>query len=71
MRFDTPHIEFNQYQNSLHFEQTHSAFKKYFTIEELKYISNRIKIGLEDYLHYKIDNPIIYIEVDDFISSIV
>jgi hypothetical protein len=67
LRFDTLHINSNQYQHFLHFVQTHSGCKKKFTIEELKYISNRIKIGLEDYLNYKIDNPIIYIEVDDLI----
>lgn len=67
LRFDTPHIILNQYHHSLHFHQTHSGSKKKFTIEELKYISNMIKIGLEDYLNYKIDNPIIYIEVDDLI----
>ena len=67
LRFDTPHINLNQYHHSLHFHQNHSCCKKNFTIEELKYISNKIKIGLEDYLNYKIDNPIIYIEVDDLI----
>jgi hypothetical protein len=67
LRFDSLHINLNQYHHSLHFVQTHSGCKKKFTIEELKYISNRIKIGLEDYLNYKIDNPIIYIEVDDLI----
>ena len=67
LRFDTHHINSNQYHHSLHFDQTHSCCKKNFTIEELKYITNRIKIGLEDYLNYKIDNPTIYIEVDDLI----
>lgn len=67
LRFDTQHINSNQYHHSLHFSQTHSGCKKNFAIEELKYITNRIKIGLEDYLNYKIDNPIIYIEVDDLI----
>ena len=67
LRFDTQHINSKQYHHSLHFGQTHSCCKKNFTIEELKYITNIIKLGLEDYLKYKIDNPIIYIEVDDLI----
>jgi hypothetical protein len=66
LSLDTIHENLKQYQHSLHFHQNHSCCKTYFTIEELKYISNRIKIGLEDYLNYKIDNPIIYIEVDEF-----
>lgn len=35
-----------------------------FTIDELTYISNKIRDGLEEYLHYEIDSPIIYIEID-------
>jgi hypothetical protein len=39
--------------------------KEYFSIEDLKNISNRIKNELEEYLHYEIDTPILYIETDD------
>ena len=48
----------------LHFNQSHSDDN--FTIEELIYISNKIKNGLEELLHYEIDEPIIYIRVDEF-----
>jgi hypothetical protein len=50
--------------HSLIFHQRHSSVKEYFKIEELKYISEKIQIGLEDFLRYKIDSPIIYIETD-------
>lgn len=62
--FDNIHIESIKYQHSLHFHQLHSCCKEYFTLSELKYISNKIKIGLENFLHYEIDEPIIYIEID-------
>ena len=52
-------------KNTLHFHQKHSGFKEYFTIEELKYISYKIKNGLEEFLHYEIDEPIIYINIDE------
>jgi hypothetical protein len=64
--FDTGHEILKKYQHSLHFHQDHNNCKNNFTIEELKYISNKIKIGLEQFLHYEIDNPIIYMEIDDF-----
>ena len=54
----------NKYAHSLHFTQNHSQCKEYFSIEELKNISNRIKNELEEYLHYEIDSPILYIEID-------
>ena len=55
----------NKYPHSLHFSQKHSQCKEYFSIEELKNISNRIKNELEEYLQYEIDTPILYIETDD------
>lgn len=38
---------------------------QYFTFEELKYISMKIKNRLEIYLKYEIDVPIIYISADE------
>jgi hypothetical protein len=58
-------IEGKKYQHSIHFNQNHTASKEYFTMEELKYISGKIKNGLEDFLHYEIDEPIIYINMDE------
>ena len=55
----------DQYKYSLYFNQRHSSCKEYFSIEELKNISNRIKNELEEYLHYEIGMPILYIELDD------
>jgi hypothetical protein len=55
----------NKCPHSLHFSQQHSQCKEYLSIEELKNISNRIKNELEEYLHYEIDTPILYIEIDD------
>jgi hypothetical protein len=55
----------DKYTHSLHFSQKHSQSKEYFSLEELKNISNRIKNELEEYLHYEIDTPILYIEIDD------
>jgi len=63
LRLDTNNLK--KYQHSLHFHQKHSGSKEYFTIEELKYISYKIKNGLEDFLHYEIDEPIIYINIDE------
>jgi hypothetical protein len=67
LRFDTLHNENKKYQYSLHFHQIHTGSKEYFTIEELKYISDKIKIGLETFLHYEIDFPTIYIETNNYI----
>jgi hypothetical protein len=53
----------DQCKHSLHFNQRHSSCKEYFSIEELKNISNRIKNELEEYLHYEIDT-ILYIELE-------
>jgi hypothetical protein len=58
-------IQPNTYKHSLHFNQCHSSCEKYFTIEELKTISNRIKTNLEEYLHFEILEVVIYLEVDD------
>jgi hypothetical protein len=55
----------DQYKYSLYFNQRHSCCKEYFSIEELKNISNRIKNELDEYLHYDIGMPILYIELDD------
>jgi hypothetical protein len=63
--WDTCHIKMKKYKHSLHFNQHHSFSGEYFTIEELKYISQKIKKGLEEFLHYEIDEPIIYIEICD------
>jgi hypothetical protein len=57
LRFDDQ----KKYNHSLHFYQDNEN-KEYFTFEELKYISIKIRNGLERFLHYKIDEPIIYIE---------
>jgi len=51
-------------QHSLIFNQHHSQCKEYFSIEELKIVSNNIKNELEEFLHYEID-AILYIELDD------
>ena len=53
----------NTYKHSLHFNQCHSLCTEYFSIEELKNISNRIKTELEEYLHHEIDT-VLYIDVD-------
>ena len=65
LRMKLSQIVNNKYPHSLHFSQKHSQCKEYFSIEELKNISNRIKNELEEYLHYEIDTPILYIETDD------
>lgn len=57
-------IQPNTYKHSLHFNQYHSTCKEYFTIEEIKTISNRVKTELEEYLHFEIDTPLLYLEVD-------
>jgi hypothetical protein len=64
LRFITEyvHFEFKQHQHSLHFHQLHSNSQEYFNLEELKIISEKIKKGLEEFLHYKIDEPIVYID---------
>ena len=54
-----------KYQHSLHFHQQHSGSKEYFTIEELKYISNKINKGLEAFLYYELDDPILYININE------
>lgn len=53
----------NAYKHSLHFNQCHSLCTEYFSIEELKNISNRIKTELEEYLHHEIDT-VLYVELD-------
>jgi len=55
----------DQYEYSLYFNQRHSSCKEYLSIEELKNISTRIKNELDEYLHYDIGMPILYIELDD------
>ena len=54
-----------KYHHSIHFNQKHSQCNEYFSIEELKSISNSIKNELENYLQYEINAPILYIELDD------
>lgn len=44
------------------FHQCHSGSKEYFTIDELRYISTKIKYGLDSYLLYDIGNPVVYAE---------
>ena len=61
LRFNTDHFEFKQH--SLHFHQLHSSSQEYFNLEELKIISEKIKNELETFLHYQIDEPIIYIDI--------
>ena len=63
LRFNTVHFEFKQHQHSLHFHQLHSSSQEYFNLEELKIISEKIKNELETFLHYQIDEPIIYIDI--------
>ena len=67
LRMGFSYIVNNKCPHSLHFSQKHSQRKEYFSIEELKNISNRIKneLELEEYLQYEIDTPILYIETDD------
>ena len=65
LRMKLSYIVNNKYLHSLHFSQKHSQCKEYFSIEELKNISNRIENELEEYLHYEIDTPILYIETYD------
>jgi hypothetical protein len=65
LSIDTLHIESKKYQHSIHFNQNHCSSKEYFTMKELKYISGKIKNGLEEFLHYKIDEPIFYIKMDE------
>lgn len=65
LRMMLGYIVNNQYSHSVHFSQKHSQCKKYFSIEELKNISNNLKKELEEYLHYEIDTPILYINIDD------
>jgi hypothetical protein len=50
-----------KYNNSIYFNQTGS---EYFTIEELKDISQKVKEELEEYLRFEIFEPIIYIETN-------
>jgi hypothetical protein len=50
-----------EYKNSIYFNQTGS---EYFTIEELKDISQKVKEELEEYLRFEIFEPIIYIETN-------
>jgi hypothetical protein len=50
-----------KYNNSIYFNQTGS---EYFTIEELKDISQKVKGELEEYLRFEIFEPIIYIETN-------
>ena len=49
--------------HSIIFNQYHSSGT--FTMEELKYISVKIKNGLENFLHYEINDPIFYLELDE------
>jgi hypothetical protein len=65
LSIDTLHLESKKYQHSINFNQNHSSSKEYFTMEELKYISSKIKIGLQIFLHYEIDEPIIYIQTNE------
>ena len=53
----------NTYKHSLHFNQCHELCTEYFSIEELKNISNRIKTELEEYLHHEI-YTVLYVDVD-------
>ena len=57
------HFDFKRHQHSLHFQQLHSNSQEYFNLEELKIISAKIKKELETFLHYQIDEPIIYIDI--------
>ena len=58
----TIYVDCKKHQHSLHFNQQHT--KEYFSIDELKYILSKIKSGLEHFLGYEINEPIIYIEID-------
>lgn len=69
MDFSSMLNQFEKYSNSLIFDQNHSLCKEYFTIEELKTISLKIKKELEDYLNYEICQPILYLTVYDEIET--
>lgn len=62
LKIDSSYLDSEKYHYSLEFHQWQSEF--YFTLEELKYVSIKIKEGLEGFLNYNIDTPIIYIEAD-------
>ncbi len=62
LAMDSFHTDMKQFQHSIIFNQNHYSSTEYFTIEELKYISGKIKNGLEEFLRYEINDPIIYIE---------
>lgn len=47
------------------FDQRHSCCKEYFSLEELKEICKTIKQEIENYLHYEIDEPILFVHIDD------
>jgi hypothetical protein len=57
----TYYLTGEEHQHYLHFNQS-SSFE-YFTIEELRCISYKIKNGLEEFLHHEIDTPVLYIEL--------
>lgn len=57
-------LSIGSYKHSIDFHQGHCQYKEYFSLEELKYISQKIKNGLEEYLSYEIDESILYIDVN-------
>jgi hypothetical protein len=52
-----------EFSHSIYFDQNESEKNNYFTLEELKNITKKIKPALEEYLGYKI-NSFIYIKID-------
>jgi hypothetical protein len=61
----SPYIfNFKKYLHVLHFYQILNDDNEYFSIEELKYISLKIKYAISQYLGYEIPNPIMYIDIE-------
>lgn len=56
-----PNIDLPKYKYSLYFIQKHSN-PEYFSISELKEVIDSIRIHLETYLEYEIDDPIIFLD---------
>lgn len=64
--FDTLHLESWRHQRSLHFHQSNGS--QYMSMEELTYVTYKMKKGLEEFLHYEIDEPILYVHLQENIN---
>ena len=58
------HHDYKIYHQNLNFFQPTIDVKQFLSINELKYISKKIKNAIEKYLGYQINNPIIYLEIE-------